>query len=54
MISEMKKHLPEMETMLNAVFAGHFPIILVGKAKFQHVLHLVNLPLEGLASISKA
>jgi hypothetical protein len=51
MLSKTKEHLPEMETVLNVVFAGHLQIVLVCKAELQMVLHPLNLPLEGVASV---
>ena len=44
-LTQAEKHLPEMETMLNVVFAGHLQIVLV-EAELRLILHPVDLLLK--------
>jgi hypothetical protein len=53
-LTKAEKNLPEMETMLNVVFAGHLQIILVGEPELQLVLHPVDLPLESVVGVPQA
>ena len=54
MLAETEKHLPEMKTMLDVVFAGHLQIILIGEAELQLFLHPVDLALESVAGVPQA
>ncbi len=53
-LMKAEKNLPEMETVLDVVFAGPLQIILVGEAELQLVRHPVDLPLESVAGFPQA